>query len=427
MNFVEELRWRGLLQDSTPGIEEYLSEGSRRAYIGFDPTAPSMTIGNLVPITMLLRFQMAGHQPIVLMGGATGRIGDPSGKDEERQLKSYEELDNNLAHQLEQMKKFLRFDDSPTSTLIVNNYDFYTDMNILTFLRDVGKRMTINYMLSKDSVKNRLEKGLSFTEFTYQLIQGYDFQWLYENMDVRIQMGGSDQWGNITGGTELIRRNLSGKAYALTCPLLTKSDGKKFGKSEKGNVWLDPNMTSPYQFYQFWINSADGDVPKLMRTFSFKTKEEIEALEAEHNEAPHLRKAQKALAEEMTIRIHSKEDYESALKVSELLFNKKASKEMLLGLSKNALKSITEELESFTISKADLENGINIMDLTAVSTSIFKSKGEARRAIKSNAVAVNKDKVKSFEAIVSTEVLIHDKYFMIENGKKKKYMVVIEN
>lgn len=424
MNFVEELRWRGLLHDATPGVEEYLAEGSRRAYIGFDPTAPSLTIGNLVPITMLMRFQQAGHQPIVLMGGATGRIGDPSGKNEERQLKTYDELDHNLAHQLEQMKKFLRFDDSESSARVVNNYDIYKEMDVLTFLRDVGKRMTINYMMSKDSVKNRLETGLSFTEFSYQLLQGYDFQWLYENMDVRVQMGGSDQWGNITGGTELIRRNLSGKAFAITCPLLTKSDGAKFGKSEKGNIWLDAEMTSPYEFYQFWINAADADLPKLLRTFSFMTREEIEALEAEHAEAPHLRKAQKALAEEMTTRIHSAEDYEAAVKVSELLFNKKADATMLASLSASALTLVQRELTSYEVPRALFEGeGVNIMDLLADHTAVTASKSDARRAIKGGAISVNKVKVAAFEATLTTEDLLHGAYLMIENGKKNKYMV----
>lgn len=426
MNFVEELRWRGLLHDLTPGVEEALLENKMRAYIGFDPTAPSLTIGNLVPIMLLKRFQQAGHQPVVLMGGATGRIGDPSGKDEERQLKSYEELDFNLAHQQKQMEKLIRFDDSDTSALIANNYDFYTDMNVLTFLRDVGKRMTINYMMSKDSVKNRLEKGLSFTEFSYQLLQGYDFQYMYEHMDVKIQMGGSDQWGNITGGTELIRRNLGGKAYAITCPLLTKSDGKKFGKSEKGNIWLDAKMTSPYQFYQFWINASDDDLSKLLRTFSMKSKEEIEALEAKHAEAPHLRVAQKALAEEMTIFVHSEEDYQSALKVSELLFNKKANKDMLLSLSESALADVAEELTSFEIDRSQFDNGMKITELLAQATTILSSNGEVRRAIKSNAIAVNKDKVTSFEAVISADSLLHGKYLMVENGKKKKYIVVVK-
>jgi tyrosyl-tRNA synthetase len=426
MNFIEELRWRGLLQDTTPGIEEYLAEGNKRAYVGFDPTAPSMTIGNLVPITLLLRFQLAGHQPVVLMGGATGRIGDPSGKNEERQLKTYDELDHNLAHQLEQMKRMLRFDDSDTSAIVVNNFDFYKEMNLLTFLRDVGKRMTVNYMMSKESVKNRLEGGLSFTEFSYQLIQGYDFQHLYEEMDVRIQMGGSDQWGNITSGTELIRRNLSGKAYALTCPLLTKSDGAKFGKSEKGNIWLDPEMTSSYEFYQFWLNATDDDLPKLLRTFSLKNKEEIEAIEAKHAEAPHLRFGQKTLAEEMTIRIHSEEDYQSALSVSELLFNKKANKEMLTGLNEKALKAVSKELRSFEVEKSAFENGINIADLLAEATSILGSKGEVRRAIKGGAIAVNKDKIKSHEETIGADALIHGQFLMIENGKKNKFMVVVK-
>ncbi len=426
MGFIEELKWRGLLHDMTPGMEEALESGSVRAYIGFDPTAPSLTIGNFVPIMILKLFQDAGHQPVVLMGGATGRVGDPSGKDAERKLLDYSTLDHNLAHQQAQFSKFLRFDDSDTSALVVNNHDFYKEMSVLDFLRDVGKRITVNYMMSKDSVKNRLEKGLSFTEFSYQLLQGYDFQYLYENMDCKIQMGGSDQWGNITGGTELIRRNLGGKAFALTCPLLTKSDGKKFGKSEKGNIWLDPTMTSPYEFYQFWINAADGDLGKYFRTFSLKTREQIEAIEAEHVEAPHKRIAQQVLAEELTIRVHSQEDYDSAKAVSAFLFNKKASKEQLMTLTATQLQNIADDLTSFTISKVDLEKGINIADLLAESTTILKSKSEVRRAIKGSAIAVNKTKAKSFEEVVNADALMHGKYIMIENGKKNKFMIIAE-
>jgi tyrosyl-tRNA synthetase len=426
MGFIEELKWRGLLHDMTPGMEEALENGSVRAYIGFDPTAPSLTIGNFVPIMILKLFQDAGHQPVVLMGGATGRVGDPSGKDAERKLLDYSTLDHNLKHQQAQFGKFLRFDDSDTSAIVVNNYDFYKEMSVLDFLRDVGKRITVNYMMSKDSVKNRLEKGLSFTEFSYQLLQGYDFQYLYENLDCKIQMGGSDQWGNITGGTELIRRNLGGKAFALTCPLLTKADGKKFGKSEKGNIWLDPTMTSPYEFYQFWINAADGDLGKFFRTFSLKTREEIEAIEAEHAEAPHKRIAQNALAEELTTRVHSKEDYDSAKAVSAFLFNKKASKEQLMSLTATQLQNIADDLRSFTISKADLEKGINMADLLAESTTILKSKSEVRRAIKGSAIAVNKTKAKSFEEIVNADALMHGKYIMIENGKKNKFMIIAE-
>ena len=426
MSFIEELKWRGLLHDMTPGMEEALENGPVRAYIGFDPTAPSLTIGNFVPIMILKLFQRAGHQPVVLMGGATGRVGDPSGKDAERKLLDYSVLDHNLAHQQAQFGKFLRFDDSDTSALVVNNYDFYKEMSVLDFLRDVGKRMTVNYMMSKDSVKNRLEKGLSFTEFSYQLLQGYDFQYLYEHMDCKIQMGGSDQWGNITGGTELIRRNLGGKAFALTCPLLTKADGKKFGKSEKGNIWLDPTMTSPYQFYQFWINAADADLGKYFRTFSLKTREEIEAIEAEHAGQEHLRIGQNALAEELTIRVHSKEDYYSAKAVSAFLFNKKASKEQLMSLTASQLENIADDLTSFKVSKADLEKGINIADLLAESTQILKSKGEVRRAIKGNAIAINKTKAKSFEDVVTAASLIHGKFMMIENGKKNKFMIVAD-
>lgn len=424
MDFIEELRWRGMLHDMTPGMEDLFGDKPIRAYIGFDPTAPSLTIGNLVPIMILKHLQDAGHQPIVLMGGATGRVGDPSGKSEERQLLRYDVLDKNLEFQKEQIKRLLRFDDSDTSAIIVNNYDFYQNMNVMDFLRDVGKRITVNYMMAKESVKKRIDTGISFTEFTYQLIQGYDFQVLYEKMDCKIQMGGSDQWGNITSGVELIRRNLGGKAYALTCPLLTKADGKKFGKSDKGNVWLDPTLTSPYQFFQFWMNAADADLPKYLRTFSLKSKAEIEALEAEHAEAPHLRVAQKALAEELTIRIHSEAEYQSVLKVSEILFNKKANKETLEAMSAAELKTVAGEIPSFKVSKSDLEQGIGIIDLIA--GGIVQSKSDARRAIKSNAIAVNKEKIKSMNDVINTDLLLHDTYLMVENGKKKKFILIAE-
>ena len=327
-NFIEELRWRGMLHDTMPGVEEHLNEKMRIAYIGFDPTAPSLTIGNYVQVMILKFFQLAGHQPIVLMGGATGRVGDPSGKDKERQLKSTEELDSNLSFQAAQFKKFLDFEGVENKALMLNNIDFYKDMNILDFLRDVGKTLTVNYMSSKESVKKRIDTGISFTEFSYQLLQGYDFQCLFQKRGCTLQMVGSDQWGNITSGTEFIRRNLSEKAYAVTTPLLTKADGSKFGKSEEGNIWLDPNLTSPYRFYQFWINADDRDLPKFIRYFSLKSREEIEALESELAENPQ--ELKRILAEELTVRVHSQEDYESVLKVTQLLFNKKASKDQLL-------------------------------------------------------------------------------------------------
>lgn len=423
MDFLEELKWRGMLHDSTPGVEQALSKGMKVGYIGFDPTAPSLTIGNYVQIMLLKLFQLSGHKPIVLMGGATGRIGDPSGKDKERELKSFDILDTNLAFQAAQFAKFLDFEGVPNSAEMVNNLDFYKNMNVLDFLRDVGKTLTVNYMSSKESVKKRVETGLSFTEFSYQLLQAYDFQCLYQNKEVILQMGGSDQWGNITSGTEFIRKNVSGKAYALTTPLLTKADGSKFGKSEAGNIWLDPKMTSPYKFYQFWINADDRDSPKFTRYFTLKSKAEIEQMEQDLADNP--REIKRLLAEELTVRVHSQADYEAVLKVSELLFNKKASKETLLTLDENALQTVAGEIPSFKIDKSLLSNGLNIVDLMAESTQIVNSKGDARRAIKGGAVSVNKDKIGSHEFVIDENSLLHGKYIMVENGKKNKFMVEV--
>lgn len=423
MNFFDELEWRGMLHDATPGTREALENGTVTGYIGFDPTAKSLTIGNYVQIMLLTLFQKSGHKPIVLMGGATGRIGDPSGKDTERQLKTYEELEANLKRQIGQMKKFISF-EGPNAAVIVNNYDFYSSMNVLDFLRNVGKTLTVNYMMSKDSVKNRLESGLSFTEFSYQLLQAYDFQCLYEKYGCTMQMGGSDQWGNITAGTEFIRRNTDGKAYAATTPLLTKSDGKKFGKSEAGNIWMDAEMTSPYKFYQFWINADDADIPKFTRYFTLHSKEEIEAREAEFADDP--RKLKSLLAEELTKRIHSEESYKSVLQVSEILFNRKASKEYLKGLSLEALETISHEIPTFSISKSLLSSGINIVSLLSESTSIQSSKGEAKRSIKNNAISVNKEKVTNEEQELNSSDLIQDKYIFLENGKKNKFLLIFE-
>jgi len=424
MNFLEELKWRGMLHNSTPGIAEALASGSKTAYIGFDPTAPALTIGNFVQIMLLKLFQLSGHKPIVLMGGATGRVGDPSFKAAERELKTFDELDNNLAHQTKQFYKFLEFETGENKAEIVNNLDFYKGMDVLDFLRDVGKTITVNYMLSKESVKQRKDSGLSFTEFSYQLLQGYDFQRLYEDKGVIMQMGGSDQWGNITTGTEFIRKNLGKHAFALTTPLLTKADGSKFGKSESGNIWLDPEKTSPYKFYQFWLNADDRDIPKFMRYFTLKTKEEVEALEAEHATNPNALK--RILSEELTTRVHSKEAFDSAKLVSELLFNPKASKETLLHLDEGSLKTVSEEVPSFFIPLEKIEQGINIIDLLAEETDILKSKGDARRAIKGNAIAINKDKITGHETLVGKDSLLHGKYIMVENGKKNKRMVVAE-
>ncbi len=424
MNFIEELRWRNMLHSATEGAEEHLSSGMRTGYIGFDPTAPSLTIGNYVQIMLLTLLQRSGHRPVVLMGGATGRIGDPSGKDKERELKTFDEIDANLARQQQQMMKFLEFGDKGNQAILCNNLDFYKDMNVLTFLRDVGKTLTINYMMSKDSVQNRLDSGMSFTEFSYQLLQAYDFQCLYQKHGITLQMGGSDQWGNITSGTEFIRRNLSEKAHGITTPLLTKADGTKFGKSEAGNIWLDPNYTSPYKFYQFWINADDRDLPKFMRYFTLKTREEVEALEATHASNPSALK--RILAEELTVRIHSEPVFKAVQNVSELLFNSKAGRETLFELGEKDLETVAEEIPSFEVAKSVLLNGVGIVELMSDVTNMLPSKGEAKRAIQGQAVSVNKEKVTSAEAIINHESLLHGKYIMLENGKKNKVMLVVK-
>ena len=423
MNFLEELAWRGMLHNKIDGIETELERGMCVGYIGFDPTAPSLTIGNYVQIMLLKFWQLSGHKPIVLMGGATGRIGDPSGKDKERELKTGNELDYNLSFQKQQFLKFLDFETGDNRAVVVNNYDFYKNMNALDFLRDVGKTASINTMLAKDSVKNRLETGMSFTEFSYQLLQGYDFQCLFQTENCIVQMGGSDQWGNIVSGTEFIRRNLGKKAYAITTPLLTKADGTKFGKSEKGNIWLDAKLTTPYQFYQFWINASDADLAKFLRYFSLKTKAEIEALEAEYATNPNGLK--RILAEELTKRVHSEAVLQAVLQVSDILFGK-ADKETLLGLSADNLATISEEIPSSTISRAEIEAGIGILNLMSDKTKVAPSNSEARKAIQGNAVSINKDKIKDPTLMVNRDFLLHNKYLMIENGKKNKHLLVVE-
>lgn len=422
MNFIEELERRGMKHAMMPGLEELLTEKKCVGYIGFDPTAPSMTIGNFTQFQILKLFQMHGHTPIVLMGGATGRIGDPAGKDKERELKSYEELDKNLAFQKKQAAKFLDFDNGDNKAVFVNNYDFYKEMNVLDFLRDVGKTITVSYMLAKDSVQTRLETGLSFTEFSYQLLQGYDFQCLYQKYNCLVQMGGSDQWGNITAGAEFIRKNLGGKAYALTTPLLTKSDGTKFGKSEAGNIWLDPKMTSPYKFYQFWINCDDADLPKFMRFFSLKPIEDIEQSEITHVGNP--RELKRILAEEITVRVHSQEDFENVLKVSDILFGK-ADAETLKSMSPEQLETIAGEIPTAKIVLTELKNGVNICELLSDKTQILSSRGEARRAVLNNAVSVNKIKIVDANTIINSENLLHGKYIMVENGKKNKHFLEV--
>lgn len=402
----------------TPGIEEVLASKKIVGYIGFDPTAPSLTIGNYVQIQILKFFQLAGHTPIILLGGATGRIGDPSGKDKERELKSTEDLDRNLAFQLEQFKLFLDF-EGPNAAIIVNNYDFYKDMNVLEFLRLVGKTLTVNYMMSKDSVKNRLETGLSFTEFSYQLLQAYDYQCLYEKYDCILQMGGSDQWGNITSGTEFIRRNSEGKAYAITTPLLTKADGKKFGKSEQGNVWIDPKLTTPYQFYQFWLNADDADLAKYWRYLSLQSREAIELLETVYADNPN--ELKRLLAEELTTRVHGMDAVSSVIEVSNILFNKNADASQLKNLSTDQLETIQQEVVSFEFESSTLP--INIIDLLTEQCPIFTSKSEARRAIQNNAVSINKVKVTDADYLISADEFMYEKYLMIENGKKNKHIL----
>ncbi len=421
MNFIEELSWRGMLHDQTPGLAEHLASGVITGYIGFDPTAASMTIGNYVQIMLLSLFQRSGHRPIALMGGATGRIGDPSGKDKERVLKTEEELDANLALQSKQLEKFLEFGSGKYDAVIVNNYEFYKDMGVLEFLRKIGKHLTVSYMMAKDSVKNRMESGLSFTEFSYQLLQAYDFVSLRERYDCSLQMGGSDQWGNITSGTELVRRMLDKKVYAVTTPLLTKSDGKKFGKSEQGNLWLSAEMTSPYQFYQFWINADDADIGKFTRYFTFKSKEEVEAQEKVYADDPAMLK--KLLAEELTTRIHGKEDYEAVLAVSELLFNKKLSKDYVWALTEKQLSAVAKEIPSFQLDIGLLESPKNCIDLLVEDAKIIASKSMARQAIRSNALSINKEKLKDFSHMVSREDLLQGRYLLIENGKKNKFII----
>jgi tyrosyl-tRNA synthetase len=416
MDFLSELRWRGMLQDVTPGLEDYLKTEKVTAYIGFDPTAPSLTIGNYVQIMLLTLLQKYGHKPIVLLGGATGRIGDPSGKDKERQLKSYDELDSNLDFQKEQFKKLIDFNDAENPAMFINNIDFYKDLNILEFLRVAGKTLTVNYMLSKDSVQNRLENGLSFTEFSYQLLQAYDFQCLYNDYGCKLQMGGSDQWGNITSGTEFIRRNIGGKAYALTTPLLTKADGTKFGKSAEGNIWLDSKLTSPYRFYQFWINAADADIPTFVRYFTFFDQDTIQKREKDLD----IREQKLLLAEELTVRIHGKDAYQAVLKVTDLLFNKPSDDQ--IDLSETELEMIANEIPTFDISSESINNNLTINDLLTTESQILSSKGEVRRAIQNNALKLNKEKITSGEDLISLNQLIRDKYIILENGKKNKYL-----
>jgi tyrosyl-tRNA synthetase len=427
MNFIEELKWRGMLHDIMPGTEQLLNTEMVKGYIGFDPTADSLGIGNMVQVMTLLHFQKCGHKPIALVGGATGMVGDPSGKSAERNMLSEEALQYNLECQKKQIEKFLDFDCGANSAEIVNNYDWFKEFSFLNFIRDVGKYITVNYMMSKDSVKNRLENGMTFTEFSYQLIQGYDFYYLWKNSGIKLQLGGSDQWGNIVTGTELIRRVTGGEgdAFALTTQLIKKADGTKFGKSESGNIWLDAKKTSPYKFYQFWLNAADADVVNWIRVFSMKNKEEIEALEKQQLEAPHLRILQKTLAEEITVRVHSKEDYEQALKSSEILFGK-ATADSLSQLSNAQIEDIFDGVPTYTITKDKIANGINVLDLLAQETQILASKGEARKLVSANGVSINLEKYSDVNGIINTENLINGKYLVAKKGKKDFNLIIAE-
>lgn len=431
MGFIEELKWRGMIQDIMPGTEEQLNKEMTTGYIGFDPTARSLHIGNLATIMVLKQFQMAGHKPLALVGGATGMVGDPSGKSAERNFLSEETLLENQEGIKKQLERFLDFNCGENSAEIVNNYDWFKDISFLQFLREAGKYLTVNYMSSKDSVKRRIETGISFTEFSYQLIQGYDYYHLYKTRGVKLQMGGSDQWGNITTGTELIRRkegeNADYSAYALTTPLLTKADGTKFGKSEGGNVWLDPELTSPYQFYQFWINQNDADLPRLMRVYCcFLSKEQIEAIEAEHAQAPHLRVAQKALAKEVTTMVHGADAYEKAVQASEVLFGK-STVEALKNLDEQTFKEVFEGVPQTKVQKSDLTNESNLLELISVLSNgeVYPSKTEARKALQANAVSVNKTKIQDDKLPVNDIDLLHGKYILLGKGKKNHIIELV--
>lgn len=421
-SFTEELRWRGMLHDIMPGTEELLKSGSVSGYIGFDPTSDSLGVGNLAQIMTLLHFQKTGHKPIALVGGATGMVGDPSGKAQERNLLTLEILEHNLSCQRKQLEKFLDFNCGENSAEIVNNYDWFKEFRFLDFIRDVGKHITVNYMLTKDSVKNRMESGISFTEFSYQLVQGYDFYYLFKNKNCKLQMGGSDQWGNIVTGTELIRRMGGGEAFALTTHLVTKADGAKFGKTEEGNVWLDPNKTSPYKFYQFWLNVSDDDAKKYIRIFTLFNKEEIEKSEAEHNAAPHMRILQKNLAKDVTIRVHSEQDYNFAVEASELLFGQGTS-ESLLKLSEKDLQAVFEGVPQVSVPMAEIEKGIPIIDFLSVNTNIFPSKGEAKKMLQGGGVFINKEKVEDMNLVIGKNNLIREHYILAQKGKKNYYLI----
>jgi len=426
MNFVEELRWRGMLHDIMPGTEELLNKGMASGYIGFDPTADSLHVGSLAQIMTLIHFQRAGHKPYALVGGATGMVGDPSGKSAERNLLSEDTLQHNLNGIKGQLEKFLDFDCGANSAKMVNNYDWFKDFTFLDFIRDVGKHITVNYMMAKDSVKNRIngDTGMSFTEFSYQLVQGYDFYYLWKHENCVLQMGGSDQWGNIVTGTELIRRKDAGEAYALTTQLIKKADGSKFGKTEGGNIWLDAAKTSPYQFYQFWLNASDDDAKSYIRIFTLFEKDVIEALETEHNTAPHLRVLQKALAKDITVRVHGEAEYEKAIKSSEFLFGSTGI-EFLNELSDAEVIGLFSGVPNFNVDITELTDGIGVLDLLAVKTTVFPSKGEAKKTIQGGGVSINRVKLASDTEVFSTSNLINNKFLVAQKGKKNYFLIIV--
>ncbi len=422
-NFIEELRWRGMIHDIMPGTEEALNKKVSSGYIGFDPTADSLHVGHLVQIMTLVHFQRAGHKPFALVGGATGMVGDPSGKSQERNLLDADTLNHNVACVKAQLEKFLDFQAGANSAEMVNNYDWFQGMSFLDFIRDIGKHISVNYMMAKDSVKKRLETGMSFTEFSYQLVQGYDFYYLNQQHNCIIQLGGSDQWGNIVTGTELIRRKSGGEAYAVTTPLIKKADGTKFGKTESGSVWLDPERTTPYEFYQFWLNSSDTDAGNYIRIFTLKSKEEIESLETQHAEAPHLRVLQKAIAEDITIRVHGEEALKTAIAASNILFGKSTADD-LRSLSEKDFFAIFDGVPQATVSRSEFGEAMSIVDALAAKSGFLSSNGEARRELKANAISVNKEKVGE-DFTITTANLINNKYLLLGKGKKNNYILII--
>ena len=424
MDFIKEMEWREMIHDSTPGLSDILKTGITSGYVGFDPTATSLHIGNLVPIMLLVHYQRCGHKPIALVGGATGLIGDPSGKSAERNLLTLEEINHNVSLIKPQLELFLDFDNGKQSAEIVNNMDWFQDINMISFFRDIGKHLTLNYMMAKDSVQNRMETGISFTEFSYQLIQAYDFYFLHKTKNCKVQIGGSDQWGNITAGIELIKKISSEKSYALTTPLLTKSDGSKFGKTEEGNIWLDPKRTSPYKFYQYWMNVSDEDAEKWMKIFTTIDKDNIDNLNYEHQQEPHLRLLQKELAKRITCRVHSEEAYNQSVRVSNILFGKN---------TQNQIKEITEEeflmvfegVDQYKVNRSHLAKGLDPVSLLTEIAKIFQSKGEIRRLIQSNAISINKTKC-TIDSLITSDDLLNNKYLLVQKGKKHYSIICVE-